>query len=65
MKTYGYIATWRSKRVEITLNEGEGGTYRAQQIAAATMGVPPKKSYEVHITLAEIDGKPYIHAAVD
>lgn len=65
MKTYGYIATWRNKRVEITLNENEGGIYRAQQIAAATMGAPPKKSHEVHIMLAEIDGKPYIHTAVD
>lgn len=57
-KMYGYICIYKGKKIEIRTDRG---TYAAQQLAAKEFGA--KKSYEVDVYLAEIDGKPYEHTA--
>jgi hypothetical protein len=56
---YGYIAFYRGKQIELYANS----TYEAQQIAARTFRA--RKSYEVHVHLAEINGAPVVHIATD
>lgn len=60
---YGYIAFYKDRRHELYTNKG---MYQAQLEAARYFGVPAKKSYLVHVALAELpDGKQYSHIAVD
>jgi hypothetical protein len=53
----GYIAFYKGKRIEVYADT----MYRAQQTAAKYFKA--KKEYEVNVTLAEVDGKPYIQSA--
>lgn len=55
----GYIAFYKGKRHEVYA----GTTYEAQQKAAAFFKA--KKAYEVTVGLAEKDGVPVVHVAVD
>ena len=53
----GYVCLYKGKRLEVYADT----VYQAQQKAAAQFKA--KKSYEVNVTLAELDGKEYIHTA--
>lgn len=62
--TCGFIAMWNNKRVEIT-QDSSLGIYHAKQEAIRMMKVPAKRQYEVSIWLAEKNGQPVTHIAVD
>ncbi len=51
----GYIAMYKGKKVEVMADT----KLEAQQVAAAHFKA--RKSYEVDVYLAEVDGKPYSH----
>ena len=51
----GYIAFYRGKRIEVQAET----SYKAQQIAAEKFKA--KKSYEVTVMLAEINGETVTH----
>jgi hypothetical protein len=51
----GYIAFYKGRKIEVYANS----SYEAQKIAAEKFKA--KKSYEVHVHLAEKDGKEVIH----
>jgi hypothetical protein len=53
----GYVCFWKNKRVEVEANS----TYEAQQKASKILGA--KKSYEVTVALAELNGAQYVHTA--
>ncbi len=53
---FGYIASYKGKRVEIYAET----PYEAQLKAAKMLNA--KKSYDVNVRLAEVDGKPYSYA---
>ena len=55
----GYIAFYKGKRLEVSAET----SYAAQQLAAKEFKA--KKSYEVTVALAEINGNQVIHTAVD
>ncbi len=55
---YGYIAFYKDKRIEVYSSDG---IYSAQLKAAKLLKA--KKSYEVHIVLAEKNGVPIEHTA--
>jgi hypothetical protein len=54
---YGYIAFYKGKRIEV-----RAATKYAAQLEAARI-LKAKKSYEVIVELAEVDGKPVVHVA--
>ena len=54
---YGYVCFYRSKRLEVYA----GTSHEAQQKAAALFKA--RKTYEVSVCLAEIDGQPVLHTA--
>ena len=56
---YGYVCFYKGKRIEVYADS----TYAAQQKAALLFKA--KKSYEVNVILAEKDGKPVVHVAVN
>lgn len=55
----GYIAFYRGKRIEVYANT----TFEAQKIAAEKFRA--RKTWEVDVHLAEKDGEPVTHIAVD
>lgn len=55
----GYIALHRGRRWECRANT----TFEAQKLAAAHWKV--RRAYEITVMLAEKDGRPYVHTAVD
>ncbi len=55
----GYVCFYRGKRIEIYAET----TLDAQRKAAAQFKA--KKSYEVHVVLAELRGETVTHIAVD
>lgn len=57
--SHGYIAMWRGQRLEIYANS----TLAAQTVAAIEFGA--RRQHEVNVALAEVDGEPYVHTAVD
>lgn len=63
MNTYG--ALWNNKELEITANT----TYEAQQLAQVEFqkvaGRRKVKGYEITVALLKLDGKDYIHTAVN
>lgn len=56
---YGYVCFYKGKRIEVYADS----TYAAQQKAALLFKA--KKSYEVNVMLAEKDGEPVVHVAVN
>ena len=57
---YGYVAFYKGKRYELYSDS----LYHAQLDAAKYFKVSPKKSYTVHVVLAERpDGTEVIHVA--
>ena len=62
---YGYICTWRGKRLELWGDENSS-TYKIQQQATAEFQKTTRtkiKSWEVDVHLAEKNGDPVIHTA--
>ncbi len=57
----GYICFYNSRRIEVYANT----TYEAQQKAAKELKVSDKKRYLISVHLAELNGKPYVHTAVN
>lgn len=55
----GYICFYRGKRLEVHASTSYEAQTKAAQIFKA------KKSYEVDVHLAEKEGKPVVHTAVD
>ncbi len=55
----GYVCFYKGKKIEVYADS----TYAAQQKAALLFKA--KKSYEVNVTLAEKDGEPVVHVAVN
>jgi len=55
----GYICMYRGKRIEVKSDT----SYHAQLEAAKQFKA--KKSYEVVVMLAELNGKQVVHTAVD
>lgn len=55
----GYVAFYRGKRIEVFAET----SYAAQVKAAAIFKA--RKTYEVRVVLAEIDGASVTHVAVD
>ena len=55
----GYVCFYKGKRIEVYADS----TYAAQQKAALLFKA--KKSYEVNVILAEKDGEPVVHVAVN
>jgi len=53
----GYVAFYKGKRIEVYADT----MYQAQKKAAEIFKA--KKSYEVNVALAEVDGKQYVHNA--
>lgn len=53
----GYKAFWKGKTTEVYA----ATTYEAQRLAAAKLGVKPKKNYEVAVVLCEKDGVTVTH----
>lgn len=53
----GYICLFKGKRVEVFADT----SYQAQQKASALLKA--RKSYEVVVMLAQLDGKQYTHNA--
>ena len=56
---YGYVCFYKGKRIEVYAET----SYAAQQKAAAQFKA--RKPYEVNVMLAEKDGKPVVHVAVN
>ena len=56
---YGYVCFYKGKRIEVYADS----SYAAQQKAAAQFKA--KKPYEVTAVLAEKNGQPVIHTAVN
>ena len=57
----GYVCFYNKKRIEVYANT----SYEAQQKVIEQEKVPKSKRYAVSVTLAEKDGKPVTHVAVD
>lgn len=53
----GYVAFYKGKRIEVYADT----SYEAQKKAADIFKA--KKSWDVHVVLAEVGGKPYVHTA--
>jgi len=54
---YGYVAFYKGKRIEVYADT----SYEAQKKAAEMFKA--KKSWDVHVVLAEVGGKPYVNTA--
>jgi hypothetical protein len=57
----GYIAYYKGQRLEVYAET----LYAAQTKAAQLLKVPSKRQYQVHTVLAELNGTPVEHVAVD
>lgn len=57
----GYVCLYGNQRLDIRAET----TYEAIQETAKRLKVPKKKQYLISATLAEKDGKPVIHTAVN
>jgi len=58
---FGYIAGYNGKTVEITAS----GLYAAKIAATMLLNPPKSKAHMVWVVLAEKNGEPVIHRAVD
>lgn len=61
----GYIAFWKGQRAEIYANTLLEAKLKAESAFQAVAGRRKIRSADVTVALAEIDGKPYVHTAVD
>lgn len=61
----GYIAFWKGQRTEVYANTLLEAKNKAEDVFRAQAGRRKVRPVDVTVALAEIDGKPYTHTAVD
>ncbi len=61
----GYVCFWKGKRVEVHAETTYQAQTKARDMFQAQAGRKKVKAHEVNVVLAEKDGKPVTHTAVD